>query len=221
MPPRITLTFDNGPAPGITDRVLDILARAGLSSTFFVIGRKLDDPAAASLMKAAHSAGHWIGNHTLTHSVAFGDRPDADYAAQEIGRTQDRIGDLSHTDKLFRPYGKAGLTGPHLFSEAAIAYLLANRFRTILWNSVPGDWRDAGGWVESCLSQISAQDWSVVVLHDIEGACLPRLPELLQRLNDLGVIYEQDFPDSVTLTRAGKALNIPRDFIGANTDNLS
>jgi peptidoglycan/xylan/chitin deacetylase (PgdA/CDA1 family) len=214
MPPRITLTFDNGPVPGITDRVLDILALAGLSSTFFVIGRKLDDPAAVSLMKEAHAAGHWIGNHTLTHSVAFGDRPDADYAAQEIGRTQDLIGDLAHADKLFRPYGKAGLTGPHLFSKAAIAYLLANRFRTIIWNSVPGDWRDAGGWVESCLSQISAQDWSVVVLHDIDGACLPRLPELLQRLNDLGATYEQDFPDNVTLTRAGEALDIPGGLIG-------
>jgi peptidoglycan-N-acetylglucosamine deacetylase len=214
MPPRVTLTFDNGPVPGITDRVLDILARAGISSTFFVIGRKLDDPAAALLMKEAHAAGHWIGNHTLTHSVAFGDRPDADYAALEIGRTQERIGDLAHPDKLFRPYGKSGLTGPHLLNEAAIGYLLANRFRTILWNSVPGDWRDADGWVESCVSQVSAQDWSVVVLHDIEGACLPRLPELLQRLDDLGAVYEQDFPDSVTLTRAGEALNIPRDFIG-------
>jgi peptidoglycan/xylan/chitin deacetylase (PgdA/CDA1 family) len=214
MPPRITLTFDNGPVPGITDRVVNILAGAGILSTFFIIGRKLDDPAAASLMRDAHSAGHWIGNHTFTHSVAFGDRSDAFYAAQEIGLTQDRIGDLSHKDKLFRPYGKAGLTGPHLLSEAAISYLLSNGFRTVIWNSVPGDWKDASGWVESCMSQVSAQDWSVVVLHDIEGACLPRLPELLQRLDDLGAIYEQDFPDNVTLTRAGKVLNIPRGFIG-------
>jgi peptidoglycan/xylan/chitin deacetylase (PgdA/CDA1 family) len=214
MPPRITLSFDNGPAPGITDRILNILARAGILSTFFVIGRKLDAPAAASLMRDAHAVGHWIGNHTFTHTVAFGDRPDAGYAAQEIGLTQDRIGDLSHAEKLFRPYGKAGLTGPHLLSEAAISYLLNNRFRTIIWNSVPGDWKDAGGWVETCTAQVSAQDWSVVVLHDIEGACLPRLPELLQRLDDLGAKYEQDFPDSVTLTRTGKALNIPRGFIG-------
>jgi peptidoglycan-N-acetylglucosamine deacetylase len=100
MPPRITLTFDNGPVPGITDRVLDILDRVGILSTFFIIGRKLDDPAAASLMKEAHTAGHWIGNHTLTHSIAFGDRPDSNYAAQEIGRTRDRIGDLSHADNF-------------------------------------------------------------------------------------------------------------------------
>jgi peptidoglycan-N-acetylglucosamine deacetylase len=214
MPPRITLTFDNGPVPGITDRVLEILDRAGILSTFFVIGRKLDDSAAASLMQEAHSAGHWIGNHTYTHSVALGDRPDADHAAREIGYAQDRIGDFSHPDKLFRPYGNSGLIGPHLLSKAAISYLLAARFRTIVWNCVPGDWKDPEGWVESCVSQVSARDWSVVVLHDIHHACLPRLPELFRRLNDIGAIYEQDYPASVMLTRAGTALNIPAAYIG-------
>lgn len=37
--PRVTLTFDNGPTPGVTERVLDILAQARLRSTFFVIGK--------------------------------------------------------------------------------------------------------------------------------------------------------------------------------------
>jgi hypothetical protein len=56
-------------------------------------------------------------------------------------------------------------------------------------------------------------EWSVVVLHDIENGCLPRLPELLQRLNDLGVTYEQDFPESVVLTRAGKIANMSPTYI--------
>ena len=55
---RVTLTFDNGPTPGVTERVLDILARARILSTFFVIGRNLDDRAAMALMKEAHAAGH-------------------------------------------------------------------------------------------------------------------------------------------------------------------
>jgi hypothetical protein len=69
---QVTLTFDNGPVPGITDRVLNILDRTGLKTTFFVIGGNLLDPDAAALMREAHLAGHWIGNHTLTHSVALG-----------------------------------------------------------------------------------------------------------------------------------------------------
>jgi peptidoglycan-N-acetylglucosamine deacetylase len=49
-PGRLTLTFDNGPTPGVTERVLDILAHYRLPATFFVIGRRLRDPAAAALL---------------------------------------------------------------------------------------------------------------------------------------------------------------------------
>jgi peptidoglycan/xylan/chitin deacetylase (PgdA/CDA1 family) len=44
---RLSLTFDNGPTPGITERILEVLARHGLRVTFFVIGEKLRDKAAA------------------------------------------------------------------------------------------------------------------------------------------------------------------------------
>jgi peptidoglycan/xylan/chitin deacetylase (PgdA/CDA1 family) len=210
---RVTLTFDNGPTPGITERVLETLDRQNIRSTFFLIGRNLGEVTAAALASKAHSAGHWIGNHTFTHSVALGDRPHADYAAHEIGDAQRGIAQRSHPNKLFRPYGNDGLIGPHLLSQAAIAYLLANSFQTVLWNSVPGDWKDAAGWVETCVGQVLEKDWSVVVLHDIEQGCLPRLSELLQRLNDLGVIYEQDYPESVVLTRAGKIVNMEPGYV--------
>lgn len=209
---RLTLTFDNGPTPGVTEPVLECLDRAGLRCTFFVIGRKLDT-AGAALMRQAHAAGHWIGNHTLTHSVALGDRTDAAYAATEIGETQARIGTQSRPEKLFRPYGNSGLLGPHLLSHAATAYLLAGRYCTVSWTSVPGDWRDPAGWVDRCLAQVAAQDWAVTVLHDVVGACLPRLPELLDRLVQAGVVFEQRFPDSVILTRDGAAVTLDPGLI--------
>jgi peptidoglycan-N-acetylglucosamine deacetylase len=210
---RVTFTFDNGPTPGITERVFDILDRAGILSTFFVIGRNLEDAAAAALARNARSAGHWIGNHTLTHTIALGDRPDADYAAREIGDAQALIGDLAHPDRLFRPYGNDGLIGPHLLSRAAIAYLIEHRFRTILWNSVPGDWKDPDGWVDRCIEQVASQEWSVVVLHDIQDGCLPRLPELLRRLGDMGVVFEQDYPEGITLTRSGQIASMLPSYI--------
>jgi len=212
---RVTLTFDNGPTPGITERVLDVLDRVGLCATFFVLGKKLVDPAALALARDAHAAGHWIGNHTLTHSVALGDDPDADYAAREIGETQTLIGDLAHPDRLFRPYGNSGRIGPHLLSQAALAYLLAHHYRTIIWNSLPGDWRDPDGWVDAGVAQVQSQDWSVVVLHDVETGCLPRLPEFLARLGDLGVTFEQDFPEAMTLTRAGREVSMKREYVRA------
>jgi len=141
---RVTLTFDNGPTPGVTDRVLQVLDRAGIRATFFVIGGKLENPSAAALMREAHGAGHWIGNHTLTHMVALGDRHDPGYAEAEIGEAQIRIGEFSHPEKLFRPYGNDGLIGPHLLSRAAVSYLLEHDYWCVLWNCVSGDWR--AGW---------------------------------------------------------------------------
>jgi peptidoglycan/xylan/chitin deacetylase (PgdA/CDA1 family) len=210
---RATLSFDNGPTPDVTDRVLAILERAGIRTTVFVIGQKLDDPAARALMRQAHAAGHWIGNHTLTHTIALGDRPDAAYAATEIGETQARIGAFAPPTKLFRPYGKSGLTGPHLFSRAAKAYLLEERYCTVLWNSAPGDWRDPDGWVARCVADVEAQDWPAIVLHDIAGACLARLPELLERLAALDVAWRQDFPEGVVMTRDGETVNLRDAYV--------
>ena len=218
---RVTLSFDNGPTPGVTERVLDILAQAGVRATFFVIGEKLDDPAAAALMRQAHAAGHWIGNHTLTHSIAFGDRPDAAFAAREIGETEKRIGAFAHPDKLFRPYGKSGLTGAHLFSKAAKAYLLEERYCTLLWNNVPGDWRNPEGWLARCIADVEKQEWSAVVLHDIADACLGHLPELIDRLSDLGVEWRQDFPESVVMTRGGALVNLPRAYVADGGDGAA
>ncbi len=210
---RVTLTFDNGPTPGVTERVLDILEQARIRSTFFVIGKNLDKPGSVGLMKQAHAAGHWIGNHTLSHTVALGDRPERDYAVSEIEGAQSRIGSFAHAEKLFRPYGNSGRLGPHLLSRAALDHLLAHNYRTIIWNNVPGDWRDPDGWVERCIAQVLIEPWSVVVLHDIEAGCLARLPELLRRLDDLGVTFEQDFPDSVTLTRGGRIVTLPEGYV--------
>jgi peptidoglycan-N-acetylglucosamine deacetylase len=210
---RVTLTFDNGPVPGVTERVLEVLERLRILSTFFVIGQNLDKPAAADLMRRAHAAGHWIGNHTLSHTVALGDRVERDYAVSEIEGAQQRIGSFAHPEKLFRPYGNSGRLGPHLLSRSALDHLVAQKYRTIIWNNVPGDWRDPDGWVERCIAQVSKEPWSVVVLHDIEKGCLARLSELLGRLEDLGVTFEQDFPDSVTLTRGGRIVSLPQGYV--------
>src|ERR1700712_4776450 len=99
----LTLTFDNGPEPGVTPRVLDILGERGIKTTFFVIGEKLGDPGRRRLAARAHDEGHWIGNHTFTHTVPLGQQTDANTAASEIGRTQAAIGDLAHAKRWFRP----------------------------------------------------------------------------------------------------------------------
>jgi peptidoglycan-N-acetylglucosamine deacetylase len=200
---RVTLTFDNGPTPGITEHVLDVLSARRIQTTFFVVGERLERLGGRALAIRAHSEGHWIANHSLTHSVPLGDKPDADYARREIEETQNLIGDLAHADKLFRPMGGGGAIGPHLLSRAALQLLLEGKYMCVLWSSVPGDWKDQEGWVERCVSEVAARDWTVVAIHDVENAALPRLPEFLDRMDSLGVEFRQDFPDDVVITRRG------------------
>ena len=52
----LTLTFDNGPEPGVTPRVLDVLGERGIKTTFFVIGKKLIEPQRRGLAARAQSA---------------------------------------------------------------------------------------------------------------------------------------------------------------------
>src|SRR5579864_3269955 len=167
---RVTLTFDNGPTPGVTEQVLDILAARQIRATFFILGKNLMSPGGLTLAARAHSEGHWIGNHSFTHSVPLGDNPDAEYARREIEETQRLIGELAHPEKFFRPMGGGGRIGPHLLSRAALEILQAGKYTCVLWSSVPGDWRDQDGWIDRCISEIAGRDWTVVVLHDVENA---------------------------------------------------
>ncbi len=93
---RLTLTFDNGPTPGITERVLDALAEHRAPAVFFVVGDKLRRPGARALAERAVAEGHLVGNHTLTHTVPLGQLEadgDLDAMQREIDGTQALLGD--------------------------------------------------------------------------------------------------------------------------------
>jgi peptidoglycan/xylan/chitin deacetylase (PgdA/CDA1 family) len=201
--PEVTLTFDNGPDAEVTPLVLEVLRRRGLRATFFVVGQRLADPACRALARGARDEGHWIGNHTFTHSGPLGDRRDPGHAEAEIGRTQALIGELSHPDRLFRPVGGGGRLGPHLLSGAARDHLAANGHTVVLWSAVPGDWRDPDGWPERALAQCLAQPRPVLVLHDIAGGAMRHLDAFLGRLASHGARFRQDFPEDCLPMRRG------------------
>ena len=134
----LTLSFDNGPTPDVTPVVLDVLARRGVKSTFFVIGEKLGRPGHRALAERAHAEGHWIGNHTWSHSLPFG-LMAADAAKSEFDRTEAAIGPLRHRHRFFRPYGQGGNLDNRLLSTDVSRISRANgrpsccgaRFRAI------------------------------------------------------------------------------------------
>jgi peptidoglycan/xylan/chitin deacetylase (PgdA/CDA1 family) len=186
---QVTLTFDNGPTPLVTHGVLDTLARHDIRATFFVVGRKLADPAAREAVARARAEGHWIGNHSFTHGTPLGRMDDAAESVAEISRTQELLETLGVTSRLFRPFGGGGALGPHLLSRAAFDYLCNNRFNCVTWNAIPRDWE--------------GQDWTLLVLHDLDTGAMPHLEGFLSRLRDDDVTFRQDFPPDCVVIRAG------------------
>ena len=126
-PVLVTLTFDNGPHPEATPQVLDVLADRDVKATFFVVGEQLMTDGGRGLAERAHGEGHWIGNHTMTHSTPLGVDTTAAFAEAEIERTQEVIGDLAHHDRFFRPFGEGGHITTQLLSRAAVDLLDARR----------------------------------------------------------------------------------------------
>ncbi len=213
----LTLTFDNGPEPGVTPRVLDILAERGIKSTFFVIGEKLGDPVRRGLAVRAHDEGHWIGNHTFTHSVPLGQQRDAATAQNEIGKTQAAIGGLAHTNRWFRPFGGGGNLDDRLLKPSVVDYLTGHKHSCVLWNAIPRDWADPDGWVDRALEQCRSQPWSLLVLHDLPTGAMNHLERFLDRATDAGARFHQDFPPDCVPIRSGEIV-LPIDAYVSNIE---
>ena len=129
----------------------------------------------------AHDEGHWIGNHTFTHSVPLGQQHDAETAENEIGRTQAAIGDLAHAQRWFRPFGGGGNLDTRLLKPSVVDYLTRNKHSCVLWNAIPRDWDDPDGWTERALEQCRSQPWSLMVLHDLPTGAMDHLERFLDR----------------------------------------
>jgi len=201
--PAATLTFDNGPWPGVTDMVLDVLADRDVQATFFVVGAMLEREGAMALVERAHDEGHRIGNHSAHHAVQLGDDPSESFAGDEIGTVDKRLGALLEPDHLFRPYARGGIVDQRLLSRAAVEHLQANGHTLALWNSVPRDWELPVEWPDRALADIEEHDWAGIVLHDAPTGAMAALGPFIDRLRDLGVELRQELPPSCVPIRRG------------------
>jgi peptidoglycan/xylan/chitin deacetylase (PgdA/CDA1 family) len=202
--PTISLTFDNGPEPGVTDFVLDTLASCDVRAAFFVVGSKLERGDGLECARRAAHEGHRVGNHTYHHREPLG-LLDPDASRAEIRRTQALL-DGFVTERLFRPVGGAGTEGTlgdHLLSPAARDLLIAERFSVVLWNVLPRDWEQPHAWVDVALERCRQTDHAVVVLHDLPTGAMAHLPAFLDRAVDEGAQFSSDFPPSCVVLERG------------------
>ena len=111
----VALTFDDGPTPGATDRILDALGELGATAAFFVVGRNAERH--PQLVKRMHDEGHVVGNHTLDHSH-FGMLGRRRYWRRQIDDADRVIRQvIGRRPALFRP--PMGIKTAHLFKAAA------------------------------------------------------------------------------------------------------
>ena len=190
----LTLTFDNGPDPEVTPRVLDVLQARSLRSTFFVLGRKLGDPVGQDLARRIRAEGHRIANHTFTHAVPLGENPALDVVETEIVATDRLLEEIGTPTRLFRPFGGGGNLDRRLLKRSVVDHLVAERYSCVLWNSIPRDWADPEGWVETALDQCRSQPWSLMVLHDLPTGAMDLLDAFLDTAEALGARFRADFP---------------------------
>ncbi|HZL37992.1 MAG TPA: polysaccharide deacetylase family protein [Tepidisphaeraceae bacterium] len=156
-PPRVALTFDDGPTAGATDRVLDILGELDVKAAFFVIGRNVErEPQLLARMAAQ---GHLIGNHSYDHS-RWGIFGQYRYWREQIARTDTAIERvLGQKSTMFRP--PMGQKTPHIMSAAR-----QTGHAVVTWN-VRG-WDGLATTTPRILRRILPQcrPGSIILLHD-------------------------------------------------------
>jgi peptidoglycan/xylan/chitin deacetylase (PgdA/CDA1 family) len=125
----IVLTFDDGPSPGSTPLLLDLLARYNLQATFFVIGQQAEQY--PELIRQIIAAGHGVGNHSWRHDNLLMFRSVSDLAA-DIRQTQEVLAEQGIRPLVFRP--PVGVTGPRLGPVLGDQGLVAVNFSCRLWD---------------------------------------------------------------------------------------
>ncbi|MDU8886666.1 polysaccharide deacetylase family protein [Yeosuana sp. MJ-SS3] len=174
----IYITFDDGPTPGVTDLVLDILKTYNAKATFFSVGENaIKHP---ELTKRILEEGHVLGNHTYNHINGW------------KTKTRDYLGNIDEASKvinsnLFRPpYGQ--------LTPKQGKKLIENGYQIIMWNVISLDW-DKTVSKETCLSNVISKTTkgSIVVFHDSVKASknmLFALPKVLEHFSNLGYYFK-------------------------------
>ena len=179
---EVVLTFDDGPLPPYTNRILEILAAECAKATFFIVGRQAQ--AFPDLVRRAYHEGHTIATHSQNHPLHF-DRLTVGKASEEIeegfATTAATLGD----EKAVAPFFRV----PGLRRSAGAENYLAARAVTV-WSAdlTADDWRhiSAKQVMQRALDRLERRGKGVLLLHDIQPATALALPGLLQALKARG-----------------------------------
>jgi peptidoglycan-N-acetylglucosamine deacetylase len=178
---KIVLSFDDGPDPDFTPRILDILKREKIAATFFALGRKVKEN--PEIVRRIYNEGHEIGNHTFSHPhldqiTSFRANIELDYTRRAIENV------TGHSTILFRaPYSYNN--EPDSLGEL-MPFLLAreHQYLSVGESIDPRDWLK-GTTTDSIIARLERQPmWgNIILLHDAGGDrtnTIDALPKIIE-----------------------------------------
>lgn len=178
--PVVAMTFDDGPHPSLTPKLLDMLKARNLRATFYLIGNRV--VTWPDIVKRIADEGHEIGNHSWSHPN-LAKHSNASVLSQ-IDRTTEAIYKVTGRPPVtFRPpYGS--------FTKRQRLMLYQERnLPTILWSVDPQDWRRPGASVVAKRILKHSRPGAIILSHDIQSGTVNAMPNTFDGLTARGLHF--------------------------------
>ena len=169
----LAMTFDDGPHPSLTPKLLDLLKERNIKCTFFLIGQQVK--MYPDIVRRIIAEGHEIGNHTWTH-CSLTSRSD-EQIRNELKKSEEAVHEVAGVrPHLMRP--------PYGAVNSRIKDLMFTEFgyTTIMWSVDPQDWRRPG--VAAVTSRLvnGAHPGAIMLSHDIHPPTIQAMPAMFDQL---------------------------------------
>lgn len=173
----IAITFDDGPHPENTPRLLDMLKEREIKATFYVVGNMVKyNP---QILRRMIEEGHEIGNHTVSHGNLA--RMSDEALIAELRTAHDQIvNETGVVPRTMRPPGGA------IKSDQKKLMLEKLGYPTILWSVDPEDWKRPGPAVVTSRLVSGAAPGGILLVHDLHKPTVDAMPSTFDQLLEQG-----------------------------------
>jgi peptidoglycan/xylan/chitin deacetylase (PgdA/CDA1 family) len=187
---EVVLTFDDGPIPLYTNRILETLAAECVKATFFIVGRQAR--AYPAEVRKVYNEGHTVATHSQTHPLIF-TRLSIAAAEQEIDQGIASVSAALGDPRALAPFFRFPGLGR---SRAIESYLGSHGIMTWSADFPADDWTHISGQevMRRALERLERRGKGILLLHDIQPATAMMLPQLLRELKARGYHVVQVVP---------------------------
>ncbi len=223
---RVALTFDDGPNPQTTPKVLDVLAQYGAKATFFINGERASSAAARSVIDRIRQEGHLLANHSQNHKNLK--KVSLATADEQIRLTHEVIASAGESRRYFRfPYGSAKCSGIARakdygyivtgWQNDSADWCFAERTGGVghcaasVWSRMPDDYRS--DMVGYSLSQLRDNEGGLILFHDIHQFTADNIEAVIAPLAAEGYVFVTA-DDVTSLPKLNSEPSKPRAFVG-------